>query len=269
MEEKDEFSDILLERDSENKASKLKKIMFIVGIFVFLFIVVLLVMRFFYKSDNSSRIVLPPENKPVKVEKKAKEDPLFKQVPIIEEDSKKESFEEMVKKLKEKESKKTQEAKDKKVPANNTKDSDLKPVEMKVNPTPIKEVKIIKKPKVAKKTEIPKVKVKQEKPKKQQKSKIDFKPTKPIPTIPTPSTGGKAKGIYIQVLATSKNSADRKFITKLKAKNYNYTPYETTVKGKRYLKILVGPYSSQKDARGALPKVKKDLNPKAFIFNIK
>ncbi len=291
MEEKDEFSDIILERDSDNKASKLKKLILIVSFFVLLFIIVLVVMKFVYNSQDveDTRIALPPVEKtpPVKQEEK---DPLFKQVPIIEENEKKESFEEMVKKLKEKESKRVQEQIPEIKAAVEPKNTD----EPKPKKEPMKEVKIVNATKKPTETEV-KIKevkpkevdpvIKEVKPKKEQKTKsTDTKTRKStfIPKIPevktktppkiTPKIAPKSNvssGIYIQVLATSNLTPDKVFVDKLKSKNYTYRLYTTSVKGKKYLKILVGPYGSEQEARKVLQKVKADLNPKAFVFHMK
>jgi len=107
MEEKNELSDIILEKD-DNKSMKVKRILIIVALMILVFLVVLVVMKVVNKPDprtETTKLVLPPQPTSQQVEPK-KEDDLFKQVPIVEEENKKESFEEMVKSLKEKEIKK-------------------------------------------------------------------------------------------------------------------------------------------------------------------
>ncbi len=293
MEEKDEFSDILLERDSGNKASKIKKIILAVSAFLLLFIVVLVIMKYVNGAEegDSSKIVLPPAENPLE-EKQAQQDPLFKQVPIIEESDKKESFEEMVKRLKEKESKKSQEekkdsTKNATTQTKTVQNTPSQPVEIKPINEPIKEVKVVNdKPKEPVKVTTVKTLKQEQKPVKQAKkqpvkkdvakkpNKVGFKPSKvAIPTIPkapsTPKSSGVKGGTYIQVLATSNLTPDKGFVKKVEAKNYNYKMHQTVVNGKKYLKILVGPYATDEKARKALVNVKKDLNPKAFLFHIK
>lgn len=257
MEEKNEFSDILLERESEAKASKFKKIALIVAVFVLIFLSVLIIMKIVNKPDkqnDNSRLTIQPKTttKPI-VE--ATNDPLFKQVPIIEEDSKKESFEEMVKKLKEKESKRAQEQKaqsEKKV-LQEPKETIVPIIETKKE-APIKVVKPA--------TKAPSKPIKKPQQKKQ---------TKTIPTIPSPKSttnNSIAKGTYIQVTATSKSKPDSKYLTSLKAKGYSYHLYKTTVKNKPFIKILVGPYKNSKDAQNNLAKVKKELSKNAFVFRV-
>lgn len=262
MEEKDEFSDILLERESEAKASKFKKIALIAAVFILIFLSVLIVMKIVNKPDkldDSSRLTIGPKvtTEPTQ---EVKSDPLFEQVPIIEENSNKESFEEMVKKLKEKESKRIEQQKiiaqkDEQKP----KETIVPIVETK-DKTPTKKeapVKIVKPTKV-------------EQPKKTVKTQPK-KPPKSIPTIPAPKKTAKssvAKGIYIQVNATSKLKPDQKYLNSLKSKGYEYHLYNTTVKNKKFIKILVGPYKSTQEANKNLPKIKKELNKSAFIFRV-
>lgn len=267
MEEKDEFSDILLEQDSGSKSSKFKKITLVVGIFILIFLIVLLVMKFLNKpetANDGSKLVIEPEKTVVETpETEKKDDPMFKQVPIVQEDSKKDNFDELVKKLKEKENKRAQEAleESKKVEQVVPEAEPVKEVKQEVKQVPITEVKSITKPKVTK----PK------KPKPTPVRKITPKPKK-IPSIPSPKASASSSipsGIYIQVSASSKSKPDARFIAKLKAKGYPYQLFRTTVKGTKYLKVLVGPYSTSTEARAKMVGVKKDLNPKAFVFRVK
>lgn len=256
MEEKDEFSDILLERESENKASKFKKIVILIGILVLVFLIVLLIMKALNTSSNSSdsKLVLPEQNQKHAQNQQQKDDPLFEQVSIIQEDSKKESFEEMVKKLKERENKRIQEQKQedeiaaKQVAQNEPQKvvQEVKIVEKKVQPVEIKQIKPVTKQAMP---------IKQKEPTKIKKVQ---KVAKGTPT-----------GTYIQVLASTKLSPDKAYIAKIQQKNYPYELYQTSIKNTKYLKVLIGPYKNQSLAREALAKVKKDLNPNAFIFYVK
>lgn len=245
MEEKDEFSDILLEQESDKKASKFKKIALFVAIFILIFIVVLVVMKLLNPSEDSAT---KPQNIPqedVKPATQTKDDPLFKQVPIIKENDKKESFDELVKKLREKELKKEREKRaqlDKKPSVNEPKIVPIKKIEAKPTKVVKKQSQKVTPKKVDKKT---------------------------IPTIPLPKGVASSGNIYIQVLATSKSKPDAKFISKVKSKNYPYKLHKTTINGKPYLKVLVGPYKNRQSAKNALDKVRKDLNPKAFLFSMK
>ncbi len=105
MEEKNELSDIMLDKNSD-KSSKMKKILLLSIALIILFLLILAGMRLFNKPEvkkNKFNIVLPPEPT-TKMDKQQNKDELFKQVPIIEENSTKtDNFNAMVEKLKQKE----------------------------------------------------------------------------------------------------------------------------------------------------------------------
>ncbi len=250
MEGKSEYSDILLEKETDNKASKFKKFILLVGVLVLVFLVVLISMKAINKTpqDDEEAIAKEMGLKPSKRITKPEDDPLFKQVPIIQEDSKNEGFEEMVRKLKEKEKKRIKEEK-------------VKPKEEK----PIKIIKAI--PEEEKIIILPK-KVDTPKPVKPKKVKVKKKPVKKA-KAKTRKKVHKNYNTYIQVLASSKLNSDASYIRMIKSKGYSYRLYKTRVKGTMYLKVLVGPYRSRAEANHALPKVKRDLNPNAFIFKTK
>ncbi len=105
MEEKNELSDIVLDKSSSN-SSKTKKLLLLSIALIILFLLILAGMRIFNKPEakkNKFNIVLPPEPT-TKTDKQQNKDELFKQVPIIEENSTKtNNFNAMVEKLKQKE----------------------------------------------------------------------------------------------------------------------------------------------------------------------
>ncbi len=143
MEEKNELSDILLDKN-KNNASKKKKILLLVIALILLFLLILIGMKIFNTSGtktNKLNMVLPPE--PTAVSTKQKDD-LFKQVPIVEENTSKENnFNTMVEKLKNKEQKEninTQTANEKVQPKETNKA--ITPAETKILK---KEKKIVKK----------------------------------------------------------------------------------------------------------------------------
>ena len=262
MEDKNELSDIVLEKDEGGKAQKFKQLLIGAAILVLLFLAVIIIMRALNKpekTENDSRLVLPPE--PTVVAQKApetKDDQLFKQVPIIEEESKKESFEEMVKKLKEKEIKRSE----------NT------PVPAVSEPMkePAKEELTTVVPNVEK-TVTPKTEDVKQVFKEATPPKVETKVATPVKVTPTPknsvSTGLEATaGTYIQVAATSQRSPDAKYLKTLESKSYSYRLYKTLINGKPYIKILIGPYASNAAAKEALTAIKQDLNANAFIFRV-
>jgi DedD protein len=232
MEEKNELSDIILEKD-DNKSMKVKRILIIVALMILVFLVVLVVMKVVNKPDprtETTKLVLPPQPTSQQVEPK-KEDDLFKQVPIVEEENKKESFEEMVKSLKEKEIKKQTEIEPK----------------------------------------IEEVKKKVEKPiKKEVKKAVPTVAPKTVATPVEKSTTTEAtNGIYVQVGATSRLTPSKKFLAQLAKNNYEYRLLPIDVNGKKVTKILIGPYTSATEARNALANIKTNINKDAFIYRVK
>ncbi len=232
MEEKNELSDIVLEKDS-NKSMKAKRILIIVALLIVLFLVVLVVMKVVNKpteKNNNTKLVLPP-NPTEKVIESKKDDELFKQVPITQEEDKKESFEDMVKSLKAKEMKKQET----------------------VQPQIEEAKKVIQTQKVQKK--IKKIATK----------KIE----KTIPVKVKTDNTVATKGVYIQVGATSRLTPDKKFLAKLAAKNYKYRLLPIDVKGTKVTKILIGPYKTNTEAKAKLTDIKSNINKDAFIYRVK
>jgi len=233
MEYKNELSDIILEK-YDNKSIKSKRILVIVALLIVVFLVVLVVMKAINKpieKQDNTKLVLLLNSTEKKIEDLKKEDDIFKQIPIVEED-KKESFEEMVKSLKE-----------------TKKQDDIKPIAKKVATTPIikEKPKTIKIPKVTKLTTKPK--------KKSIKSSIDN-------TLAT-------TGVYVQVGATSRLAPDKKFLALLASKNYRHKLLPIDIKGKRVTKILIGPYPNSTVAKSVLYDIKSNINKDAFIYKVK
>lgn len=122
--------------------------------------------------------------------------------------------------------------------------------------------KAIKEEKVKKET--PKKEVKKQAPKAQkQESKNQTSAQKNNVTQTT-----LQKGNYIQVLATADFKPDADYIKKLKSKGYSYTLYKTTVKGKEYIKVLVGPFDEAK-LSSEMPNIRATINKDAFVFRVK
>lgn len=238
MEDKNELSDIVLEKD-DNKSMKAKRILIIVALMIVVFLVVLVVMRVVNKpseQNNTAKLILPPNPTQKTVEPK-KEDDLFKQVPIVEEEDKKESFEEMVKSLKAKEIQKQEN----------------------LNPQIEDTKKVIERVKV------------QEKPKKITPPKIKKPVVKSIQEkLPSnPSNSLATTGVYIQVGATSRLTPDKKFLAKLASKSYEYRLLPIDVKGTKVTKILIGPYANSTAAKAVLSDIKSSINKDAFIYRVK
>jgi DedD protein len=91
--------------------------------------------------------------------------------------------------------------------------------------------------------------------------------TQPIKPTTTAQSGVK-NGWYIQV-SSSANTPAKSFLDGIAKKGYSYHQYKTTVNAKQVIKVLVGPYNSDKDARTALINVKSDINKDAFVYQVK
>jgi DedD protein len=233
MEEKNELSDIILEKNS-NKSMRAKRILIIVALLIVLFLIVLVVMKVVNKPterNNNTKLILPPNTTEKVVEYGNKDDELFKQIPITQDEDKKESFEKMVKSLKAKEMKK-QEI---------------------VQP---KAKKVISAQKVQKNLE--KVATK----KIEKAIPIKIKTTKVDGTV-------AIKGVYIQVGATSRLTPDKKFLAKLAAENHEYRLLPIDIKGTKVTKILIGPYKTNTEAKAKLADIKTNINKDAFIYRVK
>ncbi|MCZ6172603.1 SPOR domain-containing protein [Campylobacter ureolyticus] len=121
--------------------------------------------------------------------------------------------------------------------------------------------KVIKEEKVKK--EAQKQEVKKQAPKVQ---KQESKNQTPAQSNTTQTT--LQKGSYIQVLATTDFKPDADYIKKLKSKGYSYTLYKTTVKGREYVKVLVGPFDEAK-LNSEMPNIRATINKDAFVFRVK
>jgi DedD protein len=90
---------------------------------------------------------------------------------------------------------------------------------------------------------------------------------KPIHTaVKKPATHVSANARYIQVAAFTRFKPNKKFLEKIKQNGYKIEYYKMNIKGKEFTKLLVGPYKSDSAAREALVKVRKEINPHAFIL---
>ena len=246
MEDRNELSDIVLEKE-DNKVLKIKRILIIAALLILIFLVALVVMKVINKpteQNSTSKLILPPEPTTSTDTQAPKEDNLFKQVPITQESTKKESFEDMVKSLKEKEVKK-------------------QAINTNVNKTPAKEIitQNLKKTTPKKITTIIET---QKAVLKQVKIKTKVK------SITSNNNGISAtKGIYIQVGATSRLTPDKKFLKKITSKNYAYRLLKIQIKDKKVTKILIGPYTNTSSAKNVINDIKTNINKDAFIYRVK
>ena len=296
--ENEELKDILLEKDDEAKGAKLKKLLMFIAALVILFLIIIVAMKLINSSDSTqaqneadSRLVLPPvpAEQPVDTQVPAQDTnsdvkkgdtQLFEQVPIVPENKQQDDFEDMIKKLKDKEgaksAPKTEEPKEV-VKAVEHPTEAPKKAETKVE-APAKKAETKSEAKADKKPEAKPTKT-EAKAEKKAETKAEKKPeTKVEKKAETPAKAEKvekkaeapakaesvAKGSYVQVFATSKFNPNAEYMKKIAAKGYSYK----TIKAGELTKILVGPFD-EKGLQKAVNDIRKDVNKDAFVFRAK
>ena len=296
--ENEELKDILLEKDDEAKGAKLKKLLMFIAALVILFLIIIVAMKLINSGDSTqaqneadSRLVLPPvpAEQPVDTQVPAQDTnsdvkkgdtQLFEQVPIVPENKQQDDFEDMIKKLKDKEGAKsalkTEEPKEvvKAVehPAEAPKKAETK-VEAPAKKAETKsEAKAEKKPEAKPaKTEAKAEKKAETKAEKKPETKVEKKAEAPAKAekvekkAEAPAKAESvAKGSYVQVFATSKFNPNADYMKKIAAKGYSYK----TIKAGELTKILVGPFD-EKGLQKAVNDIRKDVNKDAFVFRAK
>ena len=296
--ENEELKDILLEKDDEAKGAKLKKLLMFIAALVILFLIIIVAMKLVNSNDSAqsqneadSRLVLPPvpAEQPVDTQVPAQDTnsdvkkgdtQLFEQVPIVPENKQQDDFEDMIKKLKDKEgaksAPKTEEPKEivKAVehPAEAPKKAETK-VEAPAKKAETKsEAKAEKKPEAKPaKTEAKAEKKAETKAEKKPETKVEKKAEAPAKAekvekkVEAPAKAESvAKGSYVQVFATSKFNPNADYMKKIAAKGYSYK----TIKAGELTKILVGPFD-EKGLQKAVNDIRKDVNKDAFVFRAK
>lgn len=296
--ENEELKDILLEKDDEAKGAKLKKLLIFIAALVILFLIIIVAMKLVNSNDSAqsqneadSRLVLPPvpAEQPVDTQVPAQDTnsdvkkgdtQLFEQVPIVPENKQQDDFEDMIKKLKDKEgaksAPKTEEPKEvvKAVehPAEAPKKAEAK-VEAPAKKAETKsEAKAEKKPEAKPaKTEAKAEKKAETKAEKKPETKVEKKAEAPAKAekvekkAEAPAKAESvAKGSYVQVFATSKFNPNADYMKKIAAKGYSYK----TIKAGELTKILVGPFD-EKGLQKAVNDIRKDVNKDAFVFRAK
>ena len=296
--ENEELKDILLEKDDEAKGAKLKKLLMFIAALVILFLIIIVAMKLINSGDSTqaqneadSRLVLPPvpAEQPVDTQMPAQDTnsdvkkgdtQLFEQVPIVPENKQQDDFEDMIKKLKDKEgaksAPKTEEPKEVVKAVEHPAEAPKK-AETKVE-APAKKAETKSEAKVEKKAEAKPAKT-EAKAEKKAETKAEKKPeTKVEKKAETPAKAEKAekkveapakaesvaKGSYVQVFATSKFNPNADYMKKIAAKGYSYK----TIKAGELTKILVGPFD-EKGLQKAVNDIRKDVNKDAFVFRAK
>ena len=304
--ENEELKDILLEKDDEAKGAKLKKLLMFIAALVILFLIIIVAMKLINSGDSTqaqneadSRLVLPPvpAEQPVDTQVPAQDTnsdvkkgdtQLFEQVPIVPENKQQDDFEDMIKKLKDKEgaksAPKTEEPKEVVKAVEHPAEAPKK-AETKVE-APAKKAETKSEAKAEKKAETKPAKTEakaekkaETKAEKKAETKAEKKPeTKVEKKAEAPAKAEKvekkaetpvkaesvAKGSYVQVFATSKFNPNADYMKKIAAKGYSYK----TIKAGELTKILVGPFD-EKGLQKAVNDIRKDVNKDAFVFRAK
>ena len=296
--ENEELKDILLEKDDEAKGAKLKKLLMFIAALVILFLIIIVAMKLVNSNDSAqsqneadSRLVLPPvpAEQPVDTQVPAQDTnsdvkkgdtQLFEQVPIVPENKQQDDFEDMIKKLKDKEgaksAPKTEEPKEV-VKAVEKPAEAPKKAEAKVE-APAKKAETKSEAKVEKKAEAKPAKTEAKTEKKAETKAEKKAETNVEKKAETPAKAEKAekkaeapakaesiaKGSYVQVFATSKFNPNADYMKKIAAKGYSYK----TIKAGELTKILVGPFD-EKGLQKAVNDIRKDVNKDAFVFRAK
>ena len=296
--ENEELKDILLEKDDEAKGAKLKKLLMFIAALVILFLIIIVAMKLINSGDSTqaqneadSRLVLPPvpAEQPVDTQVPAQDTnsdvkkgdtQLFEQVPIVPENKQQDDFEDMIKKLKDKEgaksAPKTEEPKEvvkavehpteapKKAeakveaPAKKAETKSEAKVEKKVEAKPAKTEAKVEKKAETKAEKKPETKVEKKAETAAKAEKVEKKAEAPA------KAESVAKGSYVQVFATSKFNPNADYMKKIAAKGYSYK----TIKAGELTKILVGPFD-EKGLQKAVNDIRKDVNKDAFVFRAK
>jgi len=236
MEEKNELNDIILNKHSSSAGNK-KIILAAATLGIILIIVVMLMNSLTSsKTDNLPQAALPPE--PQKEIIAGANEPLFEEVNVVREAPQENgSLDKIAQKLKEESIKESAQ----------------------VAPAPRVEIS-----KTAaaepKKPETAKAVATREVPKESPRTA----PVSPAVAASSPTAGGH----YIQVGSFEKHQPDDKFLNSILKLGYKYKFHEVKTNARTVSKVLVGPFSSQEEARKALVNVRSSVEPGAFLTKI-
>ncbi|MEA3228076.1 MAG: SPOR domain-containing protein [Campylobacterota bacterium] len=245
MEEKTELNDIILNKNNTENNNK-KIILAVATLGVVLIIVVMLMNSLSSNNDNLpqpilSEALLPPEPK-MKNTLDEIDEPLFEDIEIIEEDSSPDDSLDMIaQRLK-------QESLEEANFIADTKPKYTPPVKKVVH---VEEpIETVKQPIVSKPT--PKV--------------VEEKRVNPQ-YVDKRKTAQEGK-YYLQVGSFSTFEPNKKFLKSITDKGFTYKYHEVTINSKKINKVLIGPFSTKKDARDALRTVRSSVEAGAFLTEI-
>ena len=230
MQEKNELNDIILNKGGVPNNNK--KIVLAVATLGVILIIVVMLMNSLTSSgtDNLPQAVLPPEPKTQDMPSEM-EEPLFEEVEVVQEDSQNnDNLDRIAQKLKQ-ESQEEQ--------AIVTQPEIIEPDIIKETPK-----------KVIPKKQVPKVTPKKVVKPQMAKTSLD------------------ASTRYVQVGSFSKYEPNKKFLQSITNKGYTYRYHKVVRNSKTLNKVLVGPFSSETEARKALRTIRSSIEAGAFITKI-
>ncbi|MDH4944198.1 SPOR domain-containing protein [Sulfurimonas sp. C5] len=228
MNENNELSDIVLNKNSSSSSSK-KMVLAIATLGIILIAVVTLMKSCGSDSVNGApQAVIPPqpqqmltdeENDNITDKSTATEEPLFEEVEVVED--------------------------------GNVDDADLDKIAQKLKEESQEDI-------ATKPAPV------QTKPKVQEQKPV----VKPAPTT-TPIKTTATTSYYIQVGSFTKYEPNQKFLTSITKLGYKYTYHKVTINGKTLNKVLVGPFTTEQEARDARRILRSKVEPGAFLVKLK
>ncbi len=248
MEEKHELNDLILNKNSATNNNK-KIILAVATLGVVLIIVVMLMNSLSSNGTDNlpqpilSEALLPPEPK-AKNSLQAMDEPLFEEIEILEDDdsSSDNSLDKIAQRLKQESLEENHVLEDTTPSFTQVKEPIVRKV---VEPTKHIE-KVVSKPKTTPK---PAVVVK----KKENPYFVDKR---------------KEGKYYLQVGSFSIFEPNQKFLKSITDKGFTYKYHEVTINSKKINKVLIGPFSTKKEARDALRTVRSSVEAGAFLTEI-
>ena len=228
-EQVDTLDDLIIK---SKKSSGLKKILLAAAVLLLVLILIILVTKSLIQSDHKpqSSVIMPPE--PAAQQQTPKE-PLFEQVPIQEESSGAKKIDQVIEKIKNKPTKASEKPTEQ--PAVSAEAKTAAPVKT----SPAKTAPTTPKTVAAKKSA-------------------------PKPSAKKAKVAPKG-GYFIQVGAFFRYPPDKKFLASIEKEGMHYVIVEGQKNGKRFKKVMVGPYPSKTEAKRDLDRVKKRINQNAYI----
>ncbi|MDD5156731.1 SPOR domain-containing protein [Sulfurimonas sp.] len=290
MEEKSELNDIILNKNTSSTNNK-KIVLAVATLGIILIVVVMLMNTITSKgTDNLPQAILPPAPE-IKKPKVAENEPLFEEVPVIQDGTQNgDSLEKIAQKLKEESSKEVMqdvvpqeivspdsvEAVPSSVIIKKEKTKESMPAHEIVKKEKTKEIltpkEVVKKERVkeikAPKEVVKKEKVKETIKKKEVEESVKAEPSK-IVIKPSQELKSNSNEIYyIQVGSFTKNEPNKNLLESIGKLGYKYKFHKVKNDSTELSKVLVGPFGSDKEAREALKAVRSSVEPGAFLTKI-